>query len=271
VYVLTPDGPVSWTEYVTGAKAQSSQPLAFDANILIHFPRDVWIQNEAQEIVTEVKGDIRVLAEEGELRLAGKVETVRGEVRLFSEPIVIKEGTITFTGGAKIDPRLDITAETNPGQYGVVTMTVQGPVSAPKIEFTSDQPQYDTADALAILVIGKPLSEAGPGGDQKIESKLEALAAGALSGIARKQLADKVPIDFLQIKANSFSSADLRVGKYVTPRLFIVYRRRLGERTEDENANEAQAEYQLSREVYIQTFYGDQNIWGGEVFWRHYY
>ncbi len=271
IHVLTRDGVVDWNTYETG-EVEEEVPFDMNADVTVHIPRGFWVQNESQEVVVELEGDVRYVMERGVERMEGEVRTVRGEINLFSQPLVVKTGTITFTGGQEIDPILEIINEADTPDYGLVTLKVTGRSSAPVVTFGSDR-GYDPADILAILVIGKPLSESNdPSDSARVASQVESLAAGVLAGIARKQLADKIPIDYLEIKAESFSSADLRVGKYITPKLFVSYKRKLSmENTGEENVNEVRAEYQLSRNLYLESFYGDAGIWGGDINWRKNY
>ncbi len=271
IRVLTSGGTVTWHAYETG-EAEEEVPFDMDADVTIHMPRGFWVQNTSQEVVMELAGDIRYSMEDGLERMEGEVSTVRGELNLFSQPLTIREGTITFTGGSEIDPVLNIVSDAETTDYGTVSLKISGRSSAPVVTFDSEN-GYDPADILAILVIGKPLSEStDPADSIKVASQVESLAAGVLAGIARKQLADKIPIDYLEIRADSFSSADLRVGKYVTPKLFVSYKRKLTmDNTMEENVNEVRAEYQLSRSLYFESFYGDAGIWGGDINWRKSY
>lgn len=274
VSVWTPEGIVSWTQFETGQKVEEDKPSSLRTNILVQMPRNVWIQNDAGEVSIELKGDIRYITDARGDRIEGTVETVRGEIRLFSEPLTIDEGLIIFTGNQDLNPRLDITASSNMGKYGTVTLKVQGTLDVPELIFSSDQ-GYETADILALLTIGKPLSEGtDPNASMDMQAQLESLAAGALAGVARKQILSKLPVklDVLTIETSSFSSADLRVGKYITPRLFMVVKQRVGQSTAgQENTTEVRAEYQITPDVYVEAFYGDANIWGSQFFWRRFY
>lgn len=274
VVVQGPKGVISMKEFDTGVQEEEDDSSSTRLDIQVHMPRNVWVQNQAGEVNIELKGDVRYQSDASGETLQGTVETVRGEIRLFSQPLTIEEGLIIFTGNRGLNPRLDITASSTLSRYGTVTVKVLGTANKPELVFSSDQ-GYETADILALLTIGKPLSEGSdPNASNDMMSQLEALAAGTLAGVARKQILTRLPVrlDVLTVESTGFSSANLRVGKYVTPKLFLVVKQKIAQTAGTvENNTEVRAEYQLTPAFYLEVFYGDANIWGGQGFWKKTY
>jgi hypothetical protein len=76
-----------------------------------------------------------------------------------------------------------------------------------------------------------------------------------------------VDLDVLRFEAaTAGSSAAFTIGKWITRKLFLAYRRRLEARPE-ENAGEAELEYWLGRNVLVEATAGDRGIYGADLLW----
>lgn len=64
--------------------------------------------------------------------------------------------------------------------------------------------------------------------------------------------------------------ARAELGKHLTRRLYLAYRRVFGAR-EDENANEAVLEYRISTRWLLAVLYGDANVGELKLMWTYAY
>jgi translocation and assembly module TamB len=64
--------------------------------------------------------------------------------------------------------------------------------------------------------------------------------------------------------------AEVEVGKYITERLYIGYRRVVGAQ-EDENTNEGLAEFRISAQWLLMAVFGDKGVGGLDLVWSYRY
>ena len=70
--------------------------------------------------------------------------------------------------------------------------------------------------------------------------------------------------------ASATSSAAITVGTWLTRSLFLAYQRRIEARP-DENSNQGELEYWLSRRVMVEGVVGDRGYNGVDLLWRRRY
>jgi hypothetical protein len=66
--------------------------------------------------------------------------------------------------------------------------------------------------------------------------------------------------------ATASSSAAFTVGKWLSRRLFVAYRRRLDART-DQNAGEGEVEYWLRPDILVEATVGDRGHHDADLLW----
>ena len=89
------------------------------------------------------------------------------------------------------------------------------------------------------------------------------------SGYIRRAL--PIDLDVLRYEAATASmGAAFTVGTWLTRSLFVAYRRRLAARP-DENTNEAEAEYWITRRIMLEGVLGDRGVSGLDLLWRKRY
>ena len=103
--------------------------------------------------------------------------------------------------------------------------------------------------------------------------------AQVLLGSVTRKLAPKIGIDVARVglseskdKQTGASSvrAEAEVGRYITQRLYVGYRRVFGASAE-ENANEGLLEYSISAKWLLTALFGDASVGGLDIFWSHRY
>ncbi|NJD09096.1 MAG: hypothetical protein FIB01_01200 [Gemmatimonadetes bacterium] len=222
-----------------------------------------WLRSQDMDV--EVQGDLGLVFDRraDDLRLSGPLDVVRGTYQLVYPPLQarrfqVNEGTIEFTGLPGIDPNLLITALYK-GRAGNepldIVAEVSGTLQNPRVRLTSDEePPISESDLASYLFFGVPTWEMGnlvgiQSGDTRgtltglgrtfapsllgyASSGLQTLAQGAglldyVSLTAANALPGTAAADNARERAGLFSSAQLELGRYFTPRLYVGVSQRL--------------------------------------------
>ena len=220
---------------------------------------------ESAEVRSIVKGKLQVTTDGYAVGITGRIDADRGTLDLFGHRYQVERASIRFDGTP--DPLLDIRITHEFPEVTTVT-EVRGRLSKPDLVMTSNPGTYSQGQLLGFLLGGEPDGQPGDARDR-------ATAAGT-SFVANKiggYVKDALPIDLDVLRyeaATASSSAAVTVGTWLSRDLFLAYRRRLEARP-DENANEGDIEYWLSRRVLVEGVIGDRNINGVDLLWRKRY
>ena len=200
-------------------------------------PRNVWIRSSDASI--EVECDLEAVKDAPELEVFGECTTLRGFYKLFGNRFQIRTGELVFDGGPEINPELHIEATTivtDRGGTGVDTkpekhefkVIITGTLDFPQFRFTLDDAPAEQTDVVSILIFGQSFTDLKPGQKNQIKQDkgLNSRAKGLVTGQLLKQLSNKLGsefgLDVIQIESGgSLSDSKVRVGKYVTPEVFV--------------------------------------------------
>ena len=212
-------------------------------------------------IEVDLDGEVESQINAGEISVIGEVETLGGKAQIFGAEFEINTGTIAFTGGDPENPIMNLTAEHNAGEYGVITARIGGTPEVPELTLTSDEYPED-ADVASILMFGAPLSEMSDSQGQN-NAFLLALAMNSLAGNVERSLGSKL----WDIETNESGAIDaVRVGFSLGDDVFLM----LGvnpDAEEDENIREATVEWAISPQLQAEVMTGDRNIGSADLFW----
>ncbi len=148
--------------------------------------------------------------------IVGRMEVDRGNFSFISQTFTLESGTLTFTGGGRIDPEMNIVG-TRETTNIVATATITGTTTAPKVELSS-RPALPQDEVLARLLFQKSSTQLGP-----IESVQLASAAAELAGITRGGLGGALQRTFGvdQISFGGTSGSAVVVGQQVGRNLYV--------------------------------------------------
>lgn len=229
--------------------------------IRIKIPRNTWVKNE--DLRLELSGDFEVIKHKTFTEIFGTANVVRGQYDMLGRTFVIDNGTISFEGGEKLMPKLNLTASytfRDPQQQEKkLTVNITGDANSPTVDFTLDGSAVSEGDALSYILFGKSMNELslnqqsnlnGAGGGQLAEKA----AASILSAQITNFLSKKLNVDYIEVKSNSgFNNATVVVGKYITNNLFVSYEQRFGT-TDQQNLAKYKVtlEYELFKFLFFQ-------------------
>jgi hypothetical protein len=226
------------------ASATPSLPARFD--IRIQAPSSLRIENNLLHIVASADLALRGTLERPVLD--GRVQVDRGEAILEGKRYLVRRGIIDFINPTKIEPSLDLEAETLirvPGQTYVVTIQVNGPPARMATQLTSDPPLSQLE--IVSLLFGSN-TESADARDAELRtlqkdttqrdlatSRLQQAAVGMLSLPFTRAVEQTFALDAVQITPNlAFdtnqrlnTAARLTVGKRISDKVYLTFSRSL--------------------------------------------
>jgi translocation and assembly module TamB len=204
--------PVNPQELETGS--------AVDLDLTVVVGEDVELSGYGLE--GNLTGKIRVIAPPGEeMRAIGRLD-VDGEYTAYGQDLQISRGELTWSNNIVSDPRINIRAEREVVSAGVTAgIDVTGRASLPRASIWSD-PNLPESEALAYLVLGRPLNTASTDEARQVDVAQAALSAGA--GLLASQLGARIGLDDAGVlESRTLGGSVFGVGKYLSPRLYVSY------------------------------------------------
>jgi hypothetical protein len=237
---------------VSSSSLQTTMPVRFD--VRISAPSTLRIENNSIRVVSSADLQLRGTYERP--LLFGRAEVERGEVLFEGKRYVIRRGTIDFNNPARIEPFIDVEAESRvrvPGQTYQVTVRASGTFDRLHTEFTSDPPltEIEVISLLLGDVAPDPLNPEGRAYSGTItpqEQLLRERAARALTGAISSEVGRVVEqtfgVDTFQLtpsvgdlyqQSSRFEpGARLTIGKRLSNRVYLTYSRSLSSTTRDQ-------------------------------------
>ena len=240
-------------------QSQLYQQLRLDLAITI--PRGTWVQMHDGSI--ELMGHLQIQKNPVEdAIISGQIETVRGWYAFYGRQFQIEKGQVTFTGGSRIDPSLDIIARYTMPKYKV-DVVIGGTADTPTLILRSD-PSLEQADILSLLVFGKPANALDQGEKVSLQAQALQATAGYIASDLRQSIAQELGIDSLEV---DIAERRFGVGKYVTKDVFVSTSQQFG----SEQKQEMAIEYQLDTNWQIRATTSAQGDSGIDLFWQKQY
>jgi len=164
---------------------------AMAAQINIETPNPLWIRRD--DFAIQMTTQIKVALHEGAPDMTGRIDLLRGYISLLGTSFDVKRGKVTFTGGERVDPQLEISAEHDAASGARVQLEVTGFVQAPKLAFSING-QTVTAGEAILAITGRGDPNGGKGAEQQLASAAIGMTTGLLSLGARREFGDWVPM-----------------------------------------------------------------------------
>ena len=180
----------------------------------------------------------------------GEMRLVEGRYKAYGQDLSIETGRLIFTGGPVARPAVDISATRTPETGITVGVRVRGTLDKPELLLQSD-PTMPREQILSWLVLGHPLDQASSS-DRSMLSEAAISLGLSGGGYFVNQIGKKIGIDEISVGAapagdssvtanaaqiqgsqaalnagltSSYTTqaAQLTLGKYLTPKLFVSY------------------------------------------------
>ena len=232
----------------------------------IHLHQNTRILHENANIT--LTGDLDVNKKRGEdPRVAGDIELPRGWVGFQGRRFGLDQGKITFTGGTKINPRLDIVAQYEHEDY-LIDAVVSGTGEEPSLDLRSD-PALEQADILAVLLFGKPASALGKGEQANLQQQAVSLTSGYAASTIGRSVSDALGLDELGLDLSDvdFSGGQVGFGRNLNRKTRISASQSVGGKAGQEVA----IDYEISPNIDFRTTTSSKGSSGADIIWRKRY
>lgn len=130
--------------------------LPLRLNLLIYSRGGVYLDNNIAK--GEMWLDLQVTGDVAKPQLGGRIGLLDGEVTFRGRTFSITSGSIDFRDPLKINPALNITAESRistPDADYIVNVIVTGTAEKPRVQFSADAPGMSQNDVLSLVAFGK--------------------------------------------------------------------------------------------------------------------
>lgn len=206
------------------------------------------VRIEGYGLKTRIEGAVNLSQQPGSDALGrGELRLIDGRYQAYGQDLNIETGRLIFAGGPVTTPAVDLYATRQPREDIKVGVRVRGTLAKPELSLQST-PSLPREQQLSWLVLGRSLENSSTQDRSMVSSAALSLGLGGgdyLAGLIGK----KVGLDELsvggaavnnsEVAANAQSisgaqsgagavdagaqAAQLTLGKYLTPRLFVSY------------------------------------------------
>jgi len=253
---ITPQGlgnngvPVSQDQIIVGAEPTAEEdPLKFYSKVTMTLGDAVDFKGFG--LTTRLGGSVTISEEPQRVTTGvGELQLLDGKYKAYGQDLTIETGRLIFTGGDVTKPAVDLYATRHPQSDITVGVSVRGTLDKPLLTLQSE-PVMSREQQLSWLVLGRSLDTAstsdasalsqaalslGLGNDytQSFAKRLGLDQIGIVQqgpGTDSSVAANAAAIQGSQVAQNAGTASDpnssqvaqLTLGKYLTPKLFVSY------------------------------------------------
>jgi translocation and assembly module TamB len=178
--------PVTVINSATGQVLSSPEPsqprvslLSLALDVSVEMPGQVFVRGRGLD--SEWRGRVHVIGTTAEPSITGKLEVVHGTYDFLGKTANLTSGTITFLGGKRIDPEINIEAQASSTDV-IAIIKITGTATRPSIKLTSDPP-LPQDEVLARVLFGTTVSKITPAQGFELAQAATALATGGDPGV----------------------------------------------------------------------------------------
>jgi autotransporter translocation and assembly factor TamB len=262
-------GGTGQTEQGTLQSAGSTDNALFNSatlDLTMRAPGNLWVRHP--DLVSELSGNVRISKPQNRtLDLSGRVDVVRGYFAFQGRRFQLSRGTVEFTGGDKINPSLDVTAQYRLPQY-LIEAKMTGRADKPNLTLSS-QPALEQADVLAVVLFGRPLNTLNQSEQVSLQQSAVNLASGFVASTVVSSVSKSLGLDSLGIDVSEldFSSGKVGFGRYVGRKTYVSASQQLS----GERGREVRFEYEIAKDVKIGTATSSAGGNGIDIIWHKRY
>ena len=235
--IKVPKAQITPTTFATGVAPSSDQiiltphedappesPWLMTTEIRLELGEDVHFDGFG--LKTQLTGAIVASDEPGKQTTGnGEIALQGGHYKAYGQDLNIETGRLLFNGGPITRPAVQLRATRKPTEEITVGVYVRGTLDAPEFSLYSS-PAMPQERQLSWLVLGRSMDEQNGSADRNQVSSA-ALSLGLTGGdyIAQK-IGNRVGLDTVTVGARPGQTTDqaqLTLGKYLSPKLFVSY------------------------------------------------
>jgi translocation and assembly module TamB len=215
------------------AAANQAPALPAVLDIKIDMPGNIFVRGHGLD--SEWRGKLTITGTSAAPAISGSLDQIHGTVDLLGKTFTITRGRITFEGGAKLDPDLDIIAEASTADI-TAQVQISGVASAPKVTLSSTPP-VPQDEVLSRVLFNRGVGQLSAGEGLQLAAAAATLAGGG-PGVLDK-LRGSLGLDWFRFGSSSTSpttgtlnprgaasggsgaNTALSAGKYIAPGVSI--------------------------------------------------
>ncbi len=235
----------------SAASLPTTLPLRYD--VRINAPSTLRIENNSVRIVSSA--DLQLRGTFDRPLLLGRAEIERGEVRFEGRRYLVTRGTIDFNNPTRIQPFIDVEAQTRvrvPGQTYQITVRAVGTFDRLTTDMSSDPP-LSQVEVLGLLLAdldpgqlpeGRGYSETITPQQQLLQERAARALTGQISSEVGRVVEQTFGVDTFQLtpsvtdvyqQSSRFDpGARLTIGKRLSNRVYLTYSRSHSSTTRDQ-------------------------------------
>ncbi len=162
-------------------------------DIAVHVPGRTFVRGRGLD--SEWRGDVQVRGTAAAPEVTGALTVAHGTLSFFGKDMTLTRGTVTFTGGHKIEPNIDVLAETTTSD-GTFDVGASGTPDHLKITLSST-PAMPQDEVLSRLIFGREVTQLTPAQGIQLAQAAATLSSGG-PGVLDK-IRHKLGLDVLNI------------------------------------------------------------------------
>ncbi len=227
----------------------------------IEIPGNTWVRGSDMNF--EVDGKLKAVKQEEFIDLFGTLNIKRGFFKYYGKKFNFNKGSITFTGGRDINPRLnfimDYAFRDPERELQTLSIHISGRSDQPELSFFLNEKAIEERDAIAYIMFGKSfnrLSETESTSVSQNAGKVaQSLALNQVSAALTGALEKGLGIDVVEIAGGrTWKSGSVKIGKYVTDDLYLSYHQNFAFDKKEKvvKPEKITLEYQLLRSLFLQ-------------------
>ncbi len=205
-------------------------------NIRFHGKDSLMLQNNLAKMPLDL--DVVLRGTVNQPQLIGRVEAKKGVVYFRKNDFKILHGAVDFVDPSRLNPMLDIQAETRVREYQI-RLALSGTAEHSTLSFISDPPLSDV-DILSLLAIGKTGPELAGKESGVGMSEAASFATGQFQDIFERRARSLTGLDRFQVdpyvsKSNATSVPRVTVGKEIMQnKLYVTVSSNVGASTPEQ-------------------------------------
>jgi len=204
-------------ERIAEPEAGPGTGTAFSVTSDIRLSLGEKVQVKAYGLSATVTGAVRARSSPREsTRGSGELEVKEGEYKAYGRELEVERGRLVFTGGPVTDPGVDLRASRELPGYKVGVIA-RGPLRKPQLTLFSE-PSLPQAQIASMLIVGRSSIQGDPGAE---DSELSTTEQGG--AFVAGQFGKYVGLDDIGVTQDADTGAEVVLGKYLSPRLYVSY------------------------------------------------
>jgi len=232
-------------------------------NVRLRESEEVWVDNNLARL--RMHTELAVIGSPTQPNLTGRVSVEEGYVLYLDRKFKIKRGVVDFIDPDKLNPIIDLRAETTVKTYRateaipyLIALTVTGPLDEVVVDLSSDPPE-DKSNIISLLTIGATREELagkdgeGKGASSALLERAQSLSSQKIAGYTSRKVGSLLGLDQFTIEGNLFSrdrsaGPQLLASKKISPRAELTYTTTVGH----SNENSFRLDYRLSKHFFLE-------------------